>query len=711
MRSRLSIVLLFVVLFAFASFPAAQSGGTPAQNLPARRVVLYKAGVGYFEHLANVTGSSELAIQFTSKQLDDVLNSLTALDLDGGRIGGITYDSTAPLEQRLGALGVKLPPGADRSQFYTALRGARMEVTQGGIRFVGRLLGVERQMRIDDRTSQPVDHLTLVADDGRVRTFEMKDSVNVRIVDAALRQDVSQYLSLVGSARTEDVRRVRISTTGTGTRRLLVSYISEVPVWKSTYRLVFSGDDESPLLQGWAIVDNTMADDWINVDLSLVAGAPQSFRQPISQPYYTQRPLVALPRTPFGQPLVHEPTLVQTLIPPLEESVTVSGASPVDNVQSNVRAQAQGLAGRGGAVGGVGPGSGGGTGGGAYRLPSPQAAPVPPPPVAIGQALADLFEYHIQDPITIRRNESALVPILSATVDAERVALWRPNLPDNRPLRALWLTNSTGLTLDAGTFSVIDGGAFTGQGLVEPLKPKERRLISYGTDLGVLVLARNDSVSGRISRLTARDGIITSTQEERSHWMYTLRNANDAGRAVIIEHPIKTGWAVDQNPGQIETTPGLTRFRVPLAPQHDATFEVNERRTTSTRITIADINDARIVDLVQRGAPDAALRRALQPLVAKRAEVTDREQALASVQQQIATIRSDQERIRENMKSLGTTKEERSLHQRYTRTLDTEEDQLAQLDADVKRITAERDDRRAELSRLIAALEFDLDAK
>jgi hypothetical protein len=690
MRSRLSVVLSIVLLFVFASFPAAQRAAPQAASkLPARRVVLYKAGVGYFEHLARVTGAGELALQFTSKQLDDVLNSLTALDLDGGRIAGIAYDSTAPLEQRLGALDVQLPPNADRSQFYTALRGTRMEVTQGATRFTGRLLGFERSMRMGDHSSQPIDELTLVADDGRVRTFEMKDTTNVRIVDAALRQDVSQYLSLVGSARTDDARRVRIATSGTGTRRLLVSYISEVPVWKSTYRLVFSGDDESPLLQGWAIVDNTMADDWVDVDLSLVAGAPQSFTQAISQPYYTRRPVVALPRTPFGQPQVHEPTLS-----PLEESVTVSGASPVDAMQ---RAQ-----------GGVGGGAAGGRVGGAL---APQAVPVPPQPSAIGQPLADLFEYHLQDPITIRRNESALVPILSANVEAERVALWRPNLPDNRPLRALWLRNSTGLTLDAGTFSVVDGGAFTGQGLVEPLKPAERRLISYGTDIGVIVSARNDAVSNRIARLTARDGIIVATQEERSHWSYTLRNANDTSRALVIEHPIRTGWAVDKNPAQVETTPGLTRFKIQIAPQHDSTFEVTERRTTSTRIIIADMNEARIVDLVQRGAPDAALRRALQPVAAKQAEVAARERELASVQQQIAAITTDQERIRNNMKSLGTTREERALHQRYTRTLDSGEDQLGTLGADVKRLTADRDARRGELSALIASLEFDLETK
>jgi len=41
---------------------------------------------------------------------------------------------------------------------------------------------------------------------------------------------------------------------------------------------------------GWAIVDNTIGEDWKDVHLSLVAGAPQSFVENISQPFYARRP-------------------------------------------------------------------------------------------------------------------------------------------------------------------------------------------------------------------------------------------------------------------------------------------------------------------------------------------------------------------------------------------------------------------------------------
>ena len=79
-----------------------RSSAEPAASLPVRRVVLYKNGVGYFEHLGRVRGSQDVHIDFTSAQLNDVLKSLTVLDLNGGRITGVDYNSEAPLARRLG---------------------------------------------------------------------------------------------------------------------------------------------------------------------------------------------------------------------------------------------------------------------------------------------------------------------------------------------------------------------------------------------------------------------------------------------------------------------------------------------------------------------------------------------------------------------------------------------------------------------------------
>src|ERR1700675_2109619 len=106
---------------------------TQVPDLPVRRVVLYKNGVGYFEHIGRVRGNENIHIDFTSGQLNDALASLTVLDLDGG----VSYNSTAPFDKRLGALRLPLGEQTSVSKFLDALRGARLEVRSGATAVAG----------------------------------------------------------------------------------------------------------------------------------------------------------------------------------------------------------------------------------------------------------------------------------------------------------------------------------------------------------------------------------------------------------------------------------------------------------------------------------------------------------------------------------------------------------------------------------------------
>jgi hypothetical protein len=743
-----------------------------------RRVILYKTGVGYFEHLGNVRNRQHITIRFTSAQLNDVLTSLTVLDLGKGQITGISYNSVAPLEQRLGALRLSLDESTTLLQMLGSLRGARIDVNAGGGAIEGRLLSVERRARQHGGETASVDTISLVTDGGELRTFELSPTVRVRIVERDLRQEIGRYLDLVGSTREQDVRSMTISTAGTGERPLFVSYVSEVPIWKSTYRLVLSAKGK-PLLQGWAIVDNTIGEDWRDVELSLVAGAPQSFIQNVSQPYYGRRAVVPMPSAVLLAPQTHQATLgdgagsirgtVRDLSGSALPGVTVrlsgpsgmvasaasggnggyevtapagvyslrfelAGFSPrvFENwrvpsgtpVQQDVTLNVAGLseqvmvraapfnsraASPGGSVGGVV--------GGMPAAPPPPAAPMPRDiydqvrnlePQAAAASLGDLFEYRIKEPITLRKNQSALVPIVSAEIDAEKVSLWNRSSGSGRPLRAVWLTNATGLTLDGGSMTLIDGDAFAGEGLLEPLKPGEKRLLSYAADLGVMVDARRQAADGRIFRLRARDGIITQDTEERVTSTYKARNENATPTTLIIEHRTQPGWTLADGQTPVESTADTQRFRVVLQPGKETVFEVRELRQGETRIMIGNVDDVLLARLAQSGVSAAALEGALKPVLDKKAELAGLERRMQALQNERNTIVGDQQRLRENMKALRGSAEEKQLLQRYTRQLDEQETRLDGLQKEIARVTTEMDKVRGELGALISSVSFDL---
>src|SRR5579862_9900921 len=169
-----------------------------AGKLPVRRVVLYKNGVGYFEHLGRVRGSQDVHIDFTSAQLNDVLKSLTVLDLAGGRITGVDYNSEAPLVRRLATLRLALGERPTTAEFLGALRGARLEVRGAtGPAVTGRLLSVERKTRNSANWTSETDEISLISDTGEVRTVDLNPTTSVRIVDHDLQLEVSKYLGLI----------------------------------------------------------------------------------------------------------------------------------------------------------------------------------------------------------------------------------------------------------------------------------------------------------------------------------------------------------------------------------------------------------------------------------------------------------------------------------------------------------------------------------
>ena len=682
MRTRLwAVGLLFCTLVAYAEEPNENPRAVDdSARLPVKRVVLYKNGVGYFEHSAHVRGSQDLGIDFTTAQLNDVLKSLTAVDLGDGRITGVRYNSIAPLEERLKALRLPFSESVTRADFLSALRGARVEVSSGSSTATGRLLSVEQEQRTTEKgTNYEVTMFSLMTDSGEMRNFELGPAVSVRLAERDLTDEVGRYLNLVGSSRARDLRRMTISATGSGEREIFVSYISEVPVWKSTYRIILpEKPNDKPLLQGWAIVDNTIGEDWKDVQLSLIAGAPQSFIQDISQPLYARRPVVALPQSAMLTPQTHEATMKEEL----KHTTTMSPAAPgaVSETVEVEAAQAQQV---GGTIGGVIPSKAAK----ALRMNVPtrsfdQFAQLQGSEVAQAQELGDYFEYNIKQNITIGKNQSALVPILQSRIEAEKVTLWTAD-SGQRPLHALWIKNASGQILDSGTFNIVDGDTFAGEGLIETVHPDERRLLSYAADTGVRVTSEAEAKDLPVSRIQVLKGVMYLSREHRNKVKYTVRNSDTAKRQVVIEHPVREGWKLDNDNKPEETSASHYRFRVAVEPSKTNELTVEEFHTDVTSSMLTDLTEHQVEVIAVENHVTPELQAAFRRVLDQKNRIGELQSQIGSRQRELGAINTDQARIRENMKALKGSVEEKALLQRYTRQLDSQEDRLSALHKEI----------------------------
>lgn len=724
MRSLLVLITLAASAAAQTSAPKAAvkmegrsearaSAENKAGDLPITRVALYKNGVGFFEHVGRVAGDQAVMINFTSAQLNDVLQSLTAIDLNGGRISGAGYNSTTPLDQQLKTLPLALDGNPSDVDFYNAIRGARVQVggASGGI--TGRLLSIDlRTPPQKEGEAAGTEHrfLTVVSEAGQIRTVELTPAVSVILLDTTLHTDVTRYLELLASTRNQGLRHLTLFDRGTGARELRVSYISEVPVWKSTYRILFSqgasGNATDATLQGWSVVDNTTGSDWTNVHLDLIAGAPQSFIQPLSTPYYTRRPEVALPAEAQLTPQTHESgdAAPQDGVTPgpdaAGKSVDVNGepmgtSGPIALSQRSRFSGGElgigsgnGMGVAGGVMGGIGmaPGTGGSMDSGVYNYD--QAAANSNRPQTTTSAFDDFFEYSLTDPITIRKNESALVPILQAKLPVERVTLWSPTKP--AALRAFWITNASSLTLDRGSFSIVENGSFGGEGLLDPIHPGEKRLLSYAADQAVRVTTDYSHNTRKVIHLAIKKGVMTETSTDVAEVEYLVRNAAPDVRLVIVEQPIRQGWTLDSEPIPAETTPMAYRFRVVTEPQETVRLHVGERHTNYEYIRLADRSVEQLTLLIRNAKASPAVLAALQPVFELHAQVVGFDEQIRAREADVAEIAKDQDRLRENMKALKGSSEERALLQRYTGELNAQEDRLAVLRSQLAMLHTQR---------------------
>jgi hypothetical protein len=786
-----------------------------AAKLPVRRVVLYKNGVGYFEHLGRVRGSQDVHIDFTSAQLNDVLKSLTVLDLAGGRITGVDYNSEAPLARRLATLRLALGEKPTTAEFLGALRGSRIEVRSGtGPALTGKLLSVERKTRTGAGPGWTVetDEISLITDTGEVRSVDLNSATSVRIAEKDLQVEVSRYLGLIASSRDQDVRRITISTTGTGDRNLYVSYISEVPIWKTTYRIVLpTKPEKKPLLQGWAIVDNTVGEDWDNVELSLVAGAPHSFIQQLSEPFYGRRPVVPLPESVQLSPQTHMGTLSsgngrlsgavtdpmgaaiagtivqlqdenggvvaqttsdsngqysfsslapgvykalalsqgfktlsvsQLNIAPGEnqlnaklelgassQTVTVTASSPtLETAQSQIasvngnlspvakRAHVNGFGVNSRniySLAALAPGVAGGAGGGFGPPPPPspaslEAAREMSEAAASGRELGDLFEYKLKDRVTLKKNQSALVPIAQTEMEAEKVSIWSGTFGSGRPLRGLWLKNTSALTLDGGSFSVLENEVFAGEGLTDAIKPGERRLLSFATDLGLLVEAQTNSQPQHVTRVKISKGTLTQISELHERTLYTVRNQDEGTRTLVIEHPARPEWKLAKGAKEPEEkAPGTYRFKMDVPSKATASLPVEEARTLASTYQLSTLQEDIIAVFVKNGTITPEMAQALGKITVQKAIVAKLEEEMENRQKDIDRIVEDQARLRENMKALRGSAEEKALLQRYTRQLDEQETQLDSLRKKIQDTEAQRDKANDDLEKMIDGLDLE----
>jgi hypothetical protein len=773
---------------------------TLSQSLPVRRVILYSNGVAYIERRGKVTGHAEISFSFKQSQVDDVLKSMVVLDLGQGRIGAVSYNSSAPPQARLADIPFSIESGSDGERngglagVLRQLQGARVVVTTATQIATGSILTVEaRKSQIDANKPAVISHALVIASDGgELTSFDLAEVRSVKLADEGAKRDVSEFASASASARRRDAKTIVVTSDGTGARDMLVSYTIAAPIWKTTYRVVLDQAGK-PFFQGWAIVDNVGEEDWNNISLSLVSGTPISFIQPIQKPVYRYRPVVPISSDLKLEPQVYEDGV--GAMTSLTGLIRDANGAAIPNASVNIRNDVTGTSfdvvtdGQGryrspvlaagnysvnvyapgfkravanniGVAGGLGsnfdltlsvgsvsetvainrenatlgnnftarqisqlplngrsvqgmmtisPGVIGGAGSGETSIGEAiTGSDSGVETAATGGEVGDLFEYKIDQPVTVPHDRSALIPILQTRMDGERVSIYNESTRRDRPMGGMLLKNTSNLTLEDGSMTIIDGDAYAGEALMERLKPGEQRLISFALDLGTLVTARLKEDRTPTFQVRVLNGVFQAHYHQTTKKVYTITNQTDKPRTVVLEHPLRPYWKLTDDTVKPEaTTARFYRFRVALKPHESVELPVTERREVMDSYALTNFTRPDLELFVTRNYIDSQTRTILEKILDIKGRIVETENRLSAMETESDAITEDQERLRENIKALTSTAEAKQLIARYVSKADTQESRLEQIEKDRRILSEEQAKLQTELNGVVRGLALD----
>lgn len=633
-------------------------------TLPITHMTLYKHGVGFFERRATISGE-EVALSFRVEEMNDILKSLTAVDWSDGQVLGIDYATPQSRAEQLAGCSIALNDRRSLRDLLISLRGRKVKLQlDQDETAVGTLIGLDETDPSRPMAKSLVTVLTGGAEAAETAVYPLKRVRGVDILDERGAADLRFFLQV--SLAQENYRQVTVRLTP-GEHDLSVSYIAPAPTWRVSYRFVTmgEGDEKKGLLQGWGIFDNRLEEELKNISLSLTAGMPISFIYDLYTPFTPERPEIKEESRTVAAPVEFENYVVATAEAEPMMRAMAAPASP-----ASMGKQMRG------------------------RKMSAAAMEKSTAVNTSSSDLGELFQYNIATPVSVGRGQSAMVPILSATLPYRKELLYNRHKHPNNPIATMRLDNKTGLTLERGPVTVIDDGEYVGEAVLPFTGDGVELNIPYAVELGVMVREENGS-RNEVRGVSFKDSYLL-IEEWLIEWVtYRVENKTAAALTILLEQPRRSGYDLFDSPKPAELTGDHYRFELEAAAKAETKLTINSRRLISRRELIRNQNYATIGRYLQNGLLDRAAHDKIVELLGLWQKIADHQKRLSQIEAERKKIYTAQTQIQGNMKALGSSGKEGGLRAQYVdklaateKSLQTLADEESRLQAEIKNVEA-----------------------
>jgi hypothetical protein len=678
-----------VAVLATASQPVMGQSRPDKAELPVSRIVLFSSGVGYYQREGQVDGNSRIDLQFHTHNINDLLKSLVLQDQGGGQISTVSYDNRDPIEKTLKSFAVDLTNNPTMGQLLSQVRGERVEVISYGeqgkegqpMTISGVIVGVEHKKKPVGRDQVlETEQLNLLTSEG-LQGVTMAQVQRVRFLKPELEQDFRKALEVLAVGHDKQKKTVSLNFLGNGRRGVRVGYVTECPIWKTSYRLSLDkeGKDNKVFLQGWAIVENTTDEDWNNVQMGLVSGRPISFQMDLYEPLYVARPIVepelfaSLRPQTYGGDLRAEASKAVPMpaAPPRDSAAkeevplereradgrSLGRRKLADKMERNVTESA--------------------AAGASISLGQGVSS------AAVATQLGEYFKYELEQPVSLPRQKSALIPIVNGPVEAAKVSIYNETVHAKFPLHGLRFKNTTGLHLLQGPVTVFEGSSYAGDARIGDLQPKETRLLSYAVDLGTEVMPEVPAPADNLVTVKVYKGIIHATHKVRHRKLYTIKNRSEQDRLVLVEHPYRSDLTLVKPEKPAEQSREEYRFEVRAEPNKPVRLEVVQEEQRLDQIALSNSDDETVRFFTRAAGSSAKVREALEEALKLKSQVAQTQREIGREEAALQVIEKDQARMRANMERVPQTSE---AYKRYLKKFDEQETEIEKRRAEVTKL-------------------------
>lgn len=664
-------------------------------TLPVREMVLYKHGVGFFVREGEVDGQN-LTLTFRHDEINDVLKSLAVFDRSGGQVLGIHYQTPMNQSERLANTSIRLSDRASLRDLLRDLRGRRatleFETTLGGVeRATGRVIGIDQSELNSGGYETPALMMTdplqsarvaVLLDDGQMRVFLFTALRSIAIHDQQAGHDLLYFLD---TSAGEDARRAVTVRLSEGQHNVVIYYVAPSPTWRVSYRLVAESDEGGKtgkaLLQGWGLFDNRLDEDLDAVRVTLVAGQPISFIYDLYASRIPVRPKVQDEARVAPKPVEYrEARRKERAAPaPRGAAMLAMASAPADFEE--------------------------------YAYDADEA----PEPMAMGQIAAstaviaqgkesgETFQYAVTTPVTVKRGESALVPIIGSEIQYERELLYNAaKLPDH-PVAALRFENITGLTLERGPVTLVEDGDYKGEAIIPFTKDGSQVYVPYAVELGVKVVETSRN-SRELVGLRIEDAFLVYEEYEIHGTTYKIENTTNRNLVVTIEAPITPQYELFDTDAPTAETLTERRWQVSITARETTSFTRRERMRTYRREEVKRLDYIRLQQLFQKNLLSDLLYTRLNELLDKLALVQKMELRQKQLAGERDALYKQQEQLRANLGALHTAGKEAILRERLLNQLEAAQDKIDAIDAQIEQAKQESINANAAVETIIAGL-------